>query len=166
MRIRPESETDFDAVQHVNELAFGSPLEARIVARVRKDASPVLSLVADDDGIVGHILFSPVSRVQPDSRIIMALGPMAVLPARQRQGIGSALVIAGLDACRRAGVGGVVLIGHPEFYPRFGFRPASEFGLTSEFEVPDAAFMALELTEHSLRTGTGMIRFHPAFSEA
>jgi len=163
MRIRPESTTDFEAVHHVNQLAFGSELEGRIVARIREEASPVISLVADDDGLVGHILFSPVSRGERDSSIIMALGPMAVMPARQRQGIGSALVIAGLDACRDAGVGGVVLIGHPGFYPRFGFRPGSEFGLRSEFEVSDEAFMAMELTEHSLRTGTGMIHFHPAF---
>jgi putative acetyltransferase len=163
MLVRVEEITDFDAVRQVNRLAFGSDTEGRIVDRIRKNANPVLSLVADEDGIVGHLLLSPVSRSPEDPNLIMALGPMAVIPARQRQGIGSALVVAGLDACRRTGAGGVVVIGHPEFYPRFGFRPASEFRLTCEFEVPPNVFMAIEFKEHVLQGA--MIRFHPAFSE-
>lgn len=165
MRIRLESAADMPGIRRAHQLAFDSGTEARIVDRLREVAEPVISLVADDDGIVGHIVFSPIARAQDDGVRVMALGPMAVTPDRQRQGIGSALVVAGLDECRRRGVGGVVVIGHAEFYPRCGFLPASSYGLTCEFEVPDDAFMAIELVESSLDQG-GMIHFHPAFSEA
>ncbi len=163
MLIRSETSGDFDAIRDVNRQAFNSDMEGRIVDRIRGKATPLISLVADEGGVVGHIFLSPVTRAQEDATLVMALGPMAVIPTRQRQGIGSALVVAGLDACRRTGAAGVVVIGHPSFYPRFGFRPASEFGLKCEFEVPSDVFMALDLVEHTVRGG--MIRYHPAFTE-
>ena len=165
MEIRPEQAADFAGITRVNQLAFGSEDEARIVDRVRGNDT-FISLVADDHGIVGHILFSPVTLNGRTDRLLMGLGPMAVLPERQRQGIGSQLVRAGLDECRRRDAGGVVVVGHPEFYPRFGFSRASGFGLTCEFDVRDEVFMAIELAKDAFRIPGGLIRYHPAFSEA
>ena len=94
----------------------------------------------------------------------MGLAPMAVAPARQRQGVGSALARAGIAACRDLGFGAVIVLGHPEYYPRFGFVPASRFGLRSEYDVPDDVFMAMELKPGALHgRGPGTIRYHPAF---
>ena len=163
MRIRSETPADFNGIRRVNDLAFGGTDEARIVDGVRDSGGPFVSLVTDDGGVVGHILFSPVSLDGRNDHLLMGLGPVAVTPDRQRQAIGSGLVRAGLDACRRMGAGGVVVVGHPEFYPRFGFSRASGFQLTCEFNVPDDVFMALELREGALRGG-GLIRYHPAFS--
>ena len=165
MRIRPETAADVDSIRQVNRLAFGGDDEPRIVDRVRNSADPIVSLVADDDGdVVGHILWSPVSLGQDNARLLMGLGPVAVMPARQRQGIGSALVLAGLEECRRLGVAGSVVVGHPEYYPRFGYTRASAFGLTCQFEVPDDVFMALELATGAF-DGGGLVCYHPAFSE-
>jgi putative acetyltransferase len=93
----------------------------------------------------------------------MGLAPMAVLPACQRRGIGSALVRAGLDTCAQRGVGAVVVLGHATYYPRFGFEPASRFGITTEHDAPDEAFMALELLPGLLVGRAGQIRYHPVF---
>jgi putative acetyltransferase len=125
----------------------------------------LVSLVAvDDDAVEGHILFSPVTLLSHTDLPIAGLAPMAVLPKRQRQGIGSTLVRAGLDHCRRLGFVAVVVLGHAGYYPRFGFVPASRFGVRSEYDVPDDVFMALELTPGALRDRSGTIRYHPAFA--
>ena len=164
MQIRSERASDIGAIHRINQEAFGTDAEARIVHSVRSQARPVISLVADDGGaLVGHILFSPVT-LERTSALVMGLAPMSVVQSRQRQGIGSTLVKEGLAACRVLGAVGVVVIGHPEFYPRFGFLPGSRLGLKVEFEVPDEAFMALELVEHALRPH-GLVRYHAAFSE-
>lgn len=163
--IRPESNEDRDAVRAVNTAAFGQPGEADLVDALRDAAEPCISLVADDDGeIVGHIMFSPVSVAGfPDARL-MGLAPMAVVPVRQREGIGTDMATAGLERCRQADVAAVVVLGHAEYYPRFGFLPASRCGLESEYDVPDDVFMALELQPDALRDITGTVRFHPAFA--
>ena len=167
MLIRPEQADDFDAVLALNVAAFGSPTEARLVDRLRDLCVDLVSLVAlDGTELVGHILFSPVTLAQDDSLKLYGLGPMAVAPARQRQGIGSALVEHGLERCRSLGADAVVVLGHPGFYPRFGFVPASRFGLDSDFPAPDDAFMALELRPGALRGKAGRIRYHPAFGDA
>ena len=159
IRIRFESPADIDAIRRVNEAAFGQPDEARIVDALRAAAHPFLSLVADDDGeIVGHIAFSPVDA---GGMTILGLAPMAVAPHRQRQGIGTMLVEAGLEECRRAGFGAVVVLGHPDYYPRFGFEPAAPKGLTSEYDVPDPVFMVLELVPGA--APNGVARYHDAF---
>ena len=164
--IRPEAAADAAAIRRVNLAAFGGPVEADLVEALRREAEPVISLVAADAGeVVGHVMFSPVT-IDDDasgSPPVMGLAPLAVLPDRQRAGIGSALMIAGLDACRRSGVPAVVLVGMPEYYPRFGFVPASRLGLRCEYAVPDDVFMAIELTPGALTRRRGLVRYNAAF---
>ena len=164
MRIRAEQAGDFEAVRAVHRAAFETDAEAQLVDRLRKETR-VISLVADEsESIVGHILFSPVTVSGHDDLHVMGLAPVAVVPERQRQGIGSALVRNGLDACRRASVEAVVLLGHPTYYPRFGFQPASRFGLSCKYDVPDEVFMAIELSPDALSGRKGTIRYHSAFA--
>ncbi len=162
--IRAERSGDLEGVRAVNEGAFPTRAEADLVDRLRSQASPVISLVAlDGTAIVGHILFSPATLERREPLRLMGLAPMAVLPSHQRRGIGSALVASGLDACRNLGVDAVVVLGHARYYPRFGFCPASTFGLRSEYDVPDDVFMALELRPGSLAGSTGVVRYHDVF---
>lgn len=165
MQIRPEQPGDFAAVRAVHSAAFDRPAEADLVAALRAQAGPIISLVADADGsIAGHICFSRVTLSGHAGLAIMGLAPMAVLPAAQRRGIGSALVRGGLDRCTQHGCCAVVVLGHPEYYPRFGFVPASGFGIRSEYDVPDAAFMVRELEAGVLDGRPGTIRYHAAFA--
>jgi putative acetyltransferase len=165
--IRPELPTDAEAVRVVNQAAFETTTEADLVKVLHEQASPIISLVADDSGsIVGHILFSPAVLVgHPDVKI-MGLAPMAVLPAHQRRGVGSRLVGAGLQACVEVGFAAVVVLGHAHYYPRFGFQPASRFGITCEYDVPDDVFMTIELLPSALAGKSGTVRYHPAFANA
>jgi putative acetyltransferase len=149
----------------VNLVAFETSTEADLVDALRKEASPIVSLVAEDgEAIIGHILFSPVTLTPHPELQIMGLAPMSVVSARQRHGIGSALVHEGLAQCRRLGFGAVIVLGHAEYYPRFGFTPASQFGLSCEYDVPDEVFMGLELDKDILRGRSGRIRYHAAFA--
>lgn len=165
MTIRDEEPRDYDAVRAVNEAAFETSAEADLVEALREQAEPRLSLVAEIDGaVVGHILFSPVTAEATGDALLLGLAPMAVTPDRQKQGVGSTLVNAGLGRCKDLGAAGVVVLGHVDYYPRFGFAPASRFGIRSEYEVPDEVFMALELVECGLGDVSGLVRYHPAFS--
>lgn len=164
--LRLETTTDVAAVRRVNELAFGRPGEADLVDTLREAAQPTLSLVAVQEGqVAGHIFFSPVTISTGSVRdsAYLGLAPMAVHPDFQRQGIGSRLVREGLEACRQLGAEAVVVLGHPEFYPRFGFVPASRFGLRCEYPVPDEVFMAVELAPGALST-PGLVKYHAAFA--
>lgn len=161
--IRPERPSDRDAVYRVNEAAFGQPDEADLVDRLRERSSSYLGLVAEVDGVViGHILFTPVT-LDVGAADVRGLAPMAVLPEHQRSGVGSALVRAGLAACAADGAEAVVVLGHPAYYPRFGFKPASAYGIACAYDVPDEAFMALERVEGALTDAAGVARYHPAF---
>ena len=163
--IRTEAPEDIDATRTVNENAFPTRLEAELVDTLRQLAHPIVSLVAVTGGrVTGHILFTPVTLLSHPATLLMGLGPMAVMPTHQRRGVGSGLVWMGLEECRRLGAAAVVVLGHPDYYPRFGFAPASGFGLSSEYVVPDDVFMALELKTNALRELSGTIRYHPAFS--
>ena len=163
MHIRTEEAIDIPAIREVTRAAFDSALEPTLVDALRSNATGVISLVAvDEGGVVGHIMFSPVQLTGNDGLRAMALAPMAVMPPRQRSGIGSALVRAGLAECTRRRVDAVFVVGHPEYYPRFGFTRASVAGIGCEFDVADEAFMVVELVPGSLKGRTGTVRFHEA----
>jgi len=165
MVIRAEEQRDRAAVYAVNTSAFETAAEARLVDALREQAHPVVSLVSETEGaIVGHIMFSPVSLHGHPELKIMGLAPMAVTPEHQRKGIGSSLVRAGLEQCRRLGCGAVVVLGHPEYYPRFGFLPSARFGIGCEYEVPEEVFMVVELQPGYLSGASGEIKYHPAFN--
>ncbi len=150
----------------VNELAFGRAAEAALVEELHRHDAAVVALVAESAGaILGHILFSPVQVEEPAGRRLVGLAPMAVRPADQRMGIGSRLVHEGLRRCSALGWDGVVVLGHPGFYPRFGFVSAANLGLYCEYDVPAEAFMALALPGRSLAGVKGLVRYHSAFAQ-
>jgi putative acetyltransferase len=164
--IRPEGPEDAAQVRTVNERAFGQPAEADLVDTLRQAGAVSLSLVAEDDGVVGHILFTPVVIEHTGRRVVgMGLAPMAVVPGRQRQGIGSALVRHGLDVLRARGCPFVIVVGHPEYYPRFGFERASRHGIESQWEgIPDAAFMVLILDGRVMEGVSGTAKYSDEFN--
>ena len=171
--IRPEKPEDYAAIAEITTLAFGQPNEARLVEALRAadDFEPALSLVAEEDGeIIGHILFSTVTLESPAGGMpILCLAPMSVHPDHQNKGVGTALVKAGFEQCRLLGHKIIVVIGHPNYYPRFGFTPARAAPakrLDVEFPVPDEAFMVLELVPDALAGYGGMVKFPKAFEEA
>jgi putative acetyltransferase len=165
--IRAETAEDCASIRRVNELAFGRRNEVDLVDALRENAHPFVSLVATLDGeVVGHIFFSPVS-VESEAGAFTAMGlaPMSVLPEHQNQGIGSQLVREGVNECHRLGCEIVVVLGHPSYYPRFGFVPASLKGLRSEYDVPDEVLMVAELSEGALNGRSGLVKYHPEFSK-
>jgi putative acetyltransferase len=168
IRIRPETPADAAAVRRVNEQAFGRAVEADLVDALRDAGAAILSLVAEADGeVVGHVLFSPLSiETATGVHEAVALAPLAVVPERQRQGIGTRLVEDSLARLRDGGHAAVVVIGHAAYYPRFGFLRASRWGLGVTFEVPDEAFMALELVPGFLAGCAGTVRYRPEFDGA
>ncbi|WP_175469436.1 GNAT family N-acetyltransferase [Desulfoluna spongiiphila] len=163
--IVPETENHFGSVHDINAAAFKREAEAELVAALRS-CPETISLVAETDNTVtGHILFSPMTREGGDATGLMSLSTLAVAPHLQRQGIGSLLVSAGLTHCLEAGCQGLVVIGHPTYYPRFGFRPAAAWDIRTRFEVPEDAFMALALKNSGLAPYTGAtLAYHPAFA--
>jgi len=168
LTIRSETPEDVDSIRHVNEQAFGEENESKLIEKLRNRGVLTISLVAvQKSEIVGHIAFSPVViESECSSFEAIALAPMAVLPACQRKGIGSQLVWTGLEECRRLGREIIVVLGHPDYYPRFGFVPARPKGIDCEFEVPEEAWMILELREGALAGRRGVVRFQPEFKEA
>lgn len=165
LHVREESERDRAAVHAVNAAAFATATEADLVDALRAQTR-VISLVAEEsNSVVGHILFSPMTLSGHPDRKIMGLAPMAVVPQQQRRGIGSALVRAGLARCKEQGIDAVVVLGHPSYYPRFGFSPVSRLGIGCEYDVPDEAFMVVELQPDYLHGASGVIKYHPAFAE-
>lgn len=167
--VRPERPGDIAAVHAINETAFGQPAEASIVDSLRAACLDAVSLVAvEDDRILGHIFFSSVF-VFGGQEVTqgMGLAPMAVLPGRQRQGIGSMLVQAGIDAMRARNCPFIIVLGHADYYPRFGFVPASQHGLTCQWQgVPDEAFMVLILDEAAMSGVSGTARYREEFDQA
>ena len=167
LTIRRETPKDIDSIRYVNEQAFGQKEEAEIIDKLRKRDVVTLSLVAvQADQIVGHILFSPVSvESEYSSFEAITLAPMAVLPEYQRKGIGSQLVRVGLEECLRLGHEIMVVLGHPDYYPRFGFVPASTYSIKCKYDVPDEVFMALELRQGALSGRSGVVKYQPEFNE-
>lgn len=169
MTVRPEKPQDIAAIYAVNAAAFPNDAEAKLVDALRDQSALAVSLVAEHEGqIVGHIAFSPMTMEGRDSHLkVIGLAPVAVLPDVQRQGFGGQLVIAGIDACRKLGYDLVFLLGHTEYYPRFGFVPAVPLGYQSvytEGEGDHPHFMVLPLHEET-KTQGGFVRYHPAFDD-
>jgi len=163
LEIRDENPGDIAAIGALNRLAFGQEQEGNIVDALRRNGAARLSLVATVDGqVVGHILYSPVTIA--GNLEGAALGPMAVLPGHQGKGIGSRLVRAGNARLQNEGCPYIIVLGHAEYYPRFGFEPAGRFGVTCEWEVPDDVFMLLVLDEARMRGVSGEARYRPEFS--
>ena len=165
--IRPEGADDTDAIFEVNLQAFGQDGEARLVKELRRDGDffPRLSLVAVcGERIIGHILFPPVTIVSDRSETsALALAPLSVHQDFQCLGIGAALIEEGLKECRRLGHRIVIVVGHPTYYPKFGFLPARAFGINAPFPCPDEAFMVLPLEDNALDGISGTVRYPPAF---
>jgi len=164
--VRPEAAGDEASIREVNETAFAGPAEADLVDKLRSARAITLSLVAVSDGrIVGHALFSPVSIESDGSSLAgLGLGPVAVLPDFQRKGVGSLLMAAGIAQLRHEGYAYIVVLGHPDYYPCFGFRPSAEFGIKYEYDAPPEAFMILELREGALAGHAGVAKYRPEFN--
>ena len=164
MSIRNEIESDIKQVYTINESAFETNEEADIVNALREKVEGVISLVATEEGkVVGHIMFSPVTIEGAPDKLLYGLAPMAVSPKFQNKGIGSLLVEAGLKACKAQNISAVFVLGHPNYYPRFGFIPTTQFDIKSEYDVPDNVFMALELEAGSLSKVNGILKYSEAF---
>jgi putative acetyltransferase len=162
IEIRHEQPGDVAAIRDVTVSAFGQAEEADIVDALRANGAVSLSLVATIGGrVVGHILYSPVSVGDIAGA---GLGPIAVAPEHQRHGIGSQLIETGNQKLREAGCPFIVVLGHPGYYPRFGFKRASIYGLSCEWEVPDDAFMALILNPENAHDLSGPAKYRPEFS--
>jgi len=169
--IRSETPADHAAISEVVSLAFGRADEARLVGALRASEAfiPELSLVAEFDGrIVGHLLFTRLHIRTPDASVAaLALAPLSVHPEVQNRGIGMQLTRDGLDRCRRLSHGLVIVLGHPTYYPRFGFRPAVPAGILAPFPLrDDSAFMVLELVPNALQGCRGTVEYPPEFGIA
>ncbi len=165
--VRPERPTDHDPVREINILAFETESEADLVDGLRREADPVISLVAEMDGqVVGHVLFTPVAIGDtPAGPAAMGLAPLAVHPEFQDHGIGGELVRIGLEACETAGTEVVVTLGHPDYYRRFGFAPAIEEGISYIGREYDSFFLVRELVPGTLAKFQGEVHYHRLFEE-
>jgi len=163
IHIRRENPGDHQAVRMLNDAAFGQPAEGMMVEALRQNPRfvPELSLVAVDGGaVVGHILFFPIDIITPEGRTTsLSLAPLAVHPDVQGRGIGGRLVVEGMRAAEAAGFASIIVMGHPGYYPRFGFSPASRWGIKPPMQAPGEAFMALELVPGSLEGKTGVVEY-------
>ncbi|MEM7430530.1 MAG: N-acetyltransferase [Pseudomonadota bacterium] len=164
MILRPETPSDVAAIRRVHEAAFPSPAEANIVDALRDSGCLSISWVAvDDDGVVGHIAFSPVTL--NDQHFGLGLAPVAVLPAHQRSGIGGALITRTLDECREHACDWVVVLGDPAYYGKFGFTAASNWNLQDEYGGGNA-FQARWLSDSPEPCAGGLVKYSAAFAAA
>jgi len=161
--IREREPADDGAIRRLNDLVFGGPFEGKLIEELREAFIDAVELVAVEDGaIVGHILFSALTTMVDDDAVpTLSLAPMCVHPERQRSGIGTALVEVGLELARRREWQAVVVLGHPDYYPRFGFSAELASGLDSPFDGD--SFMALELVPGALDGDDGLVVYPAAF---
>ncbi|ENQ3112029.1 GNAT family N-acetyltransferase [Bacillus sp. GKis3/1] len=171
--IRQERQTDYRKTEEVVQQAFlneefSDKKEHALVKRIREcDAFiPELSMVAVDEEIVGHIMLSKITIEQDGASVdSLALAPVSVARGYQKKGIGGKLIVAALAKAKELGYGSVVVLGHPEYYPKFGFKKASEWNIKAPFEVPEEVFMVMELTENALEGVKGVVQYSSAFAE-
>jgi len=167
IKLRKETPADYPDIRMVNDVAFGRKAESKLVDTLRNTTGfiPDLSAVAEVDGkVIGHILFYPVTITKDEQKhASLQLAPMSVLPAFRKKSIGKLLVIYGLQAAKDLGHSSVIVLGHPSYYPKFGFERASKWNITSPFPAPDEAFLAIELKRGSLEKVSGIVVFPEAF---
>jgi len=167
--IRQEAKSDYKKISEVNDLAFGQPNEGLLVEKLRLNPNFInqLSLVAvNDDKVIGHILFFPIIIKENENKHdSLALAPMSVLPDFQKQGVGSKLILEGLRIAKILKHKSVIVLGHKDYYPKFGFLGASNWGIKAPFDVPDEVFMAMELTENGLWEVSGVVQYPKEFEE-
>lgn len=166
-QIRAEQPEEFPRIKEILDLAFQQEEEGQIVERIRASDAyvPELSLVAIwEKEIIGHIVFSEIKiENEKNSYRALALAPMAVHPDFQRKGIGNQLIKSGLEVARQLGRDRVIVLGHAEYYPKFGFLPASKWNIKAPFPVPDEVFMALALKNGGLDNVEGTVIYSKAF---
>jgi predicted N-acetyltransferase YhbS len=171
MLIRQETAKDFKATEHVVEEAFRTAdftdhTEHQLVERLRRSSGfiPELSLVAEvEGGIVGHILFSKIKILGEKDWDSIALAPVSVIPKYQKLGIGGQLIMKGLERAKELGFNSVIVVGHEKYYPRFGFKKASNWNIRCPFDVPDEVFMAIELVPDGLKGVSGIVEYSKEF---
>jgi predicted N-acetyltransferase YhbS len=169
MIIRTENKQDFDSVYELNLQAFKQIEEPELVDKLRESDRfiPELSLVAlIGKRVVGYILFTKIF-IQSEgiNKESLALAPMAVLPEMQKEGVGKELIRFGIDSARKLGYESIVVLGHADYYPKFGFTPASKFGIVAPWKVPDEVFMVLELKDNALKSVSGLVNYAQAFMD-
>ncbi len=167
IRLQEESDTCLSEIRTINEAAFGDSLAADLIDALRSNKKVDLSLVAEvNNELVGHIMFSPVIvEGAMSSKRRTALAPVAVIPEQQRTGVGTALINEGLKKCKTMGIDYVILLGHKTYYPRFGFKPMKNHGLSSSYGDGEHV-MIRELTEGVVNTLSGKICYQPEFEES
>ncbi len=167
IEIRSAQTQDHININQLIKKAFGQENESHLVnaLRHRPDHVEELEMVAVLNGaVVGHIFYSQIKIVgENEETPSLALAPMAVLPDHQQKGIGKQLVEESLRMAKSLGFQSVVVLGHPEYYPKFGFVPASTFSISAPIQVPDQAYMALELQANSLEKVSGRVAYPPEF---
>jgi predicted N-acetyltransferase YhbS len=167
--IRSEIEKDYQKITKINDLAFEGTSEGILIKKLRNTPSfnPEFSFVAEiNNELVGHIIFYPIKIISDKKSFVsISLGPMAVIPNFQRKGIGTALVKKGLEKEKKLGFESVIVLGHAEYYPRFGFKPASKWNIKSPYDVPDNVFLALELVPGALKNVSGIVKYPKEFDE-
>lgn len=167
--IREESKNDLIAIKQINDKAFGQPEEGKVIDKLRESDSQVLSLVAEiDNNIVGHIFYSTAVLKGNNERIAgMGLAPMAVLPEYQNQGIGKLLINESLNIIKKKPVPFIIVLGHEDYYPKFGFEVASKYNIKCQWDgVPNEAFMIMILDKEKMSNVHGVAKYRDEWNEA
>ncbi len=167
--IRVENKDDLITIKEINNKAFGQPEEGNIIDKIRASGSQILSLVAEiDQKIVGHIFYSEAEIEHDNERIIgMGLAPMAVLPEYQKQGVGKKLINESISILKKKPIAFIIVLGHEDYYPKFGFDKASKYGISCQWDgVPDEAFMIMILDKEKMENVHGVARYRDEWNEA
>lgn len=167
--IREEKKTDLNPIKQINDLAFGQAQEGNVIDKIRDSESPILSLVAEiDNTVVGHIFYSLAEIESHEKKIIgMGLAPMAVLPKHQNRGIGKRLINESIALLKEKETPFIIVLGHEDYYPKFGFELASKYGIKCQWDgVPDEAFMIMILDRKKMLNVHGVAKYRDEWNEA